>query len=136
MKYIKGLGFSFLALVLGGVGLGFVFSDLSQGESWPLRILIGALFFFIGGGAIGYFNPGLWVISGLTAWGGVLMGGLITLSAVRQYGGDSFTAKEPPFISVGLIMLILPITFSLIGGYIGKLLAQKRTKLVVNGPVT
>ncbi|MGD9564205.1 MAG: hypothetical protein AB7F88_15070 [Pyrinomonadaceae bacterium] len=136
MEYVKGLGFLLIALVLGVIGLAFVFSDLGQGESWLVRMIAGALFFFVSGAFIGYFNPRLWVISGITAWGGVLMGGLLSLRAIRVYGGESFAAKEPPFISVGLIMLIAPLTLSLIGGFIGKLFAQKRTKLIVNGAAT
>ena len=128
MKYLKSVAFSFLALILGLVGLSFVISDPGPGESMAIRILTAALFFFLSGAAIAFFNPTLWVISGLTAWGGVLMGGLITLSAVRRYGGDAFNAQEPPYISSGLIMLLLPITFSLIGGYVGKLFSQRRIK--------
>lgn len=128
MKYLKSLGFSFLALILGVIGLSLVFSDLSHEESMATRIVIATLFFFFSGVVIGFFNPAWWMTSGITAWGGVLMGGVITLSAIRRYGMEAFGSQEPPHISSGLIMLFFPITFSLTGGYIGRLFGQMRMK--------
>ena len=127
MKYLKSLAFSFLALIIGIIGLMLLFSDFS-GEFLATRILIGTLFFLLSGGVIGFFNPTLWMISGLTACGGVLMGGIITLSSIHRYHGDAFSAQEPPYISAGLVMLFLPLAFSLIGGYVGKLLSQMQIR--------
>lgn len=131
---IDSLVFSVLALLFGFFGLALVFSDLGPGESWVVRILVATLFFLISGALIGFLNPNLWMISGLTAWGGLLIGGFITWGAIRRYDrGDAASAQEPTNISAGLIMLFLPLTLSLIGGYIGgyigKRLRQRRTNI-------
>jgi len=66
----------------------------------------------------------------LSAWGGILMGGFIVLMAISRYGSAAFSTQEPPYISVGLIMLFIPLGLTLIGGYIGKLLSQMRKERV------
>lgn len=119
------LVFSILAFLLGVFGLVLVFSDLGSRESWTLRILVAALFFTLCGLGIGFCNPGGWIISGLTGWGGIFMGSLIVFAALRKYGRFAFNAQEPPYISAGLVMLFMPVGLALAGGYIGKLLKQK-----------
>ena len=57
-----------VALLLGSVGLVFVFSDPAEG--WPLRVVIATAFFFLTGAAIGYVHPNRWPVAMLTAWGG------------------------------------------------------------------
>lgn len=126
MKYFKTAAFLFLAFLIGIVGLSLVFSDMGSGESWGVRTLIATAFFFFSGVLIGFFNPKLWMISGVTAWGGVLMGGFLTLMAFRKHGADAFNAQEPPYIFVGVMMLILPITLALMGGFLGKILTRFR----------
>lgn len=122
---LKNLVFVIIALLLGFIGLNFVFSDLSSSESWISRVLIASLFFFLSGLGIGFFNSKAWLISGLTAWGGILMGIFIVFGAIRKYGSDAFGAQEPPYISAGLIMLLLPLGLALAGGYVGKSLGKK-----------
>ena len=124
------LGSVVLAFILGIFGLALLFSDLSQGESGSNRVILAILFFFLCGLGIGFFNPKMWIISGLTAWGGILLGGFITLVALAKYGSNAFGAREPPFISAGLIMIFLPAALALTGGYIGKQLTQMRKNLV------
>ena len=119
------LTFSILALVLGIGGWYFVFSDLSLDESLTMRIVTATIFFFLSGFAIGYFNPKAWMLSGLTAWSGVIMGGIITLGAIGKYGGNAFGAQEPPYISAGLTMLFIPLGLALTGGYAGKIFGKK-----------
>ena len=121
----KSLIFTILALFLGVVGWYFIFADLTSSESWISRILIASLFFFLSGLAIGFFNPGAWMISGLTAWGSILMGIFIIFGAIRQHGSGAFGAQEPPYISAGLFMLFIPLGMALIGGFVGKLLSKK-----------
>ena len=115
-----------LALTLGFFGLALVFSDSGASEEWLVRVLVAALFFFLSGLGIGFINPELWIIAGLSAWGGILMGGFIVLMALGRYGSAAFDAQEPPYISAGLTMLFVPLGLTLIGGYIGKLLSQMR----------
>jgi uncharacterized protein YacL len=116
------------ALLLGFIGLSLVFSDLNQGESLATRILTAALFFSISGVGIGLLIPKAWMVSALVAWGAILMGGFITLTALRKYGSSAFGTEEPPYISSGLIVLILPVTVSLIGGYFGKQIRHTKAK--------
>lgn len=122
---LKNLVFLVIALLLGFVGLYFIFSDLSSSEIWINRILTAAVFFFLSGLVIGGFNPKAWFLSGLTAWGGLLMGIIITLRAIGKYGSDAFGAQEPPYISAGLVFLFIPLAIALVGGNIGKLLSEK-----------
>lgn len=116
------------AMLIGVFGLSLVFSDLGPGEAWWGRVLVATLFFFFCGLGIGWFNPRFWMIAGLSAWGGILMGGLLVFFALSKYGTAAFDAHEPPYISVGLIMLFLPVTFSLVGGYVGKMIGQRMAK--------
>jgi hypothetical protein len=76
--------------------------------------------------AFGFLLPGRWAISGVTAWAGIFMGGWLTLAAVRRVGVEALIANEPPYISMGLIMLLAPLAVSLAGGYIGKRLKGRR----------
>ncbi len=122
----KNLAFAILALLFGVFGLALVFSDLGASEACLGRVSVAALFFFLCGLGIGFLNPELWIIAGLSAWGGILMGGFIVLMAISKYGSAAFDAQEPPYISAGLAMLFIPPGLTLIGGYIGKLLSQMR----------
>jgi len=117
-----------LAFSLGFFGLALLFSDSSADESGSNRIVVAILFFFLCGVGIGFFNPKMWIISGLTAWGGIFLGGFITLIALPRYGINAFGAQEPPYISAGLIMFFLPVALALTGGYIGKQLSQVHRK--------
>lgn len=119
-----------LAFFLGIFGLALVFSDLGPDESWSIRIVIWIFFFFLSGFGLGFFNPKMWMISALTAGGGILLGGFIILVAIAKYGNNAFNAQEPPFISAGLTTLFVPLILALFGGYIGKQVAQMRKKLV------
>lgn len=117
-----------LAVLFGIFGLVLVFSDLGPGEVWWERVLIAMLFFFFCGLAVGWFNPRFWIIAALSAWGGFLMGGSLVFFALSKYGKAAFDAQEPPYISVGLIMLFFPVIFSLIGGHVGKLIGPHMAK--------
>jgi peptidoglycan/LPS O-acetylase OafA/YrhL len=116
------------SLALGVIGLNLVFSDLGAGESSINRIFVSAVFFFLCGIGIGYFNPRGWVISGLCAWGSTLFGTLIVMNAIRKYGGNALSAQEPPYISSGLIILLVPLSLALLGGYVGRNLSRRAAK--------
>lgn len=116
-----------LAILLGFVGLAIVFSDPVEG--WPLRIMIASAFYFFSSATVGYTHPNGWPIAMLTAWGGLLMGGLLIIAAIARYGGAAFAATEPPYISSGLIMLFGSLVLSLSGGYVGKLLSRKLSSI-------
>lgn len=107
-----------LALLLGFVGLVFVFSDPAEG--WLLRVIIATAFFFLSSAAIGYAHPSGWPIAVLTAWGGVLMGGFIILMSVARYGREAFDAVEPPYVTSGLLMLFGSLGLTFFGGFFGK----------------
>ena len=126
MLALKTVAFAVVALVLGVIGLSMSFSDIGPGESTTSRIALGALFFFICGLGIGYFNPRAWIISGLSAWAGVLMGGFLVIGAIRTHGVNALAAQEPPYIAVGLALLLVPLGLSLLGGHTGKRLSNKR----------
>jgi hypothetical protein len=132
MFNLKNLAFSAFALILGFIGLSLVFSDIGAGESAASRIFVAASFFFLGGVGIGYFNSRAWIISGLTAWGSILFGAFLTLASIRKYGRDAFTVQEPPYLSAGLVILFVPLSLALLGGYIGKSLNNKRAGQTVN----
>ena len=114
-----------LALAAGLFGGVLVFSDLGPGEPLTLRIVIAAIFFFACGLGVGCFNSRYWIMAGLSAWSGVFLGSFIILAALGKHGNAVFRAQEPPTIEPGLIMLFLPVTLALAGGYIGKLIGQK-----------
>lgn len=127
MFTLKTLVFVILALVLGVVGLSMVFSNLGPGESETSRVFIAAIFFFLCGLGIGYFNSRAWIVSGLSAWGGILFGLLLIVSAMSKYGSKAFAAQQPPYISAGLLILLLPVSLALLGGYVGSRLRRTRT---------
>jgi hypothetical protein len=109
---------TFLVILLGFIGLALTFSDPSEGKA--MRIILTALFFLICGVAIGFLIPTAWMISARTAWGAILVGGLITLNSLPTHENDAFSSEEPPYILAGLVILLLPVTKSLLGGYLGK----------------
>jgi hypothetical protein len=121
---IKNSAFAFLALLLGSFGFYLAFYDLGSGESWLERAVLAALFFFLSGFGLGFFNPGGWTIAGLTTWGCVLMGGLILFAAISPR--ETIGVIPPPDISAGLILLFIPATLALVGGYTGKMINRRR----------
>lgn len=112
-----------VAILLGFVGLMFVFSDPAEG--WLLRGIVATVFFLLSSAAIGYAHPRRWPIATLTAWGGVLMGGFIIILALARFGREAFSAFEPPYITSGLIMLFGSLGLTLFGGFIGKSLRKQ-----------
>ncbi|HMQ03866.1 MAG TPA: hypothetical protein PKD26_08110 [Pyrinomonadaceae bacterium] len=117
----KNAVFAGIAFLLGFVGLVLVFSDPAEG--WRLRMIIGSAFFLLSSGAIGYLHPDRWPIAVLTAWGGVLFGGLLILLAIARYGRDAFNAAEPPYITSGLIILFGSLGSAFFGGLLGRSLS-------------
>jgi len=107
------------ALILGLFGLALIFSNLSPNETWSIRVAVAVIYFFLCGLGIGFLSRDFWFIAGLSAWGAVLMGGLLVIVALGRHGSASFEAQEPPYISSGLLLLFVPIVLSLAGGYIG-----------------
>jgi hypothetical protein len=113
------------ALAFGGLGYALAVFDLGLGESWPVRAVAAALFFFLGGFGFGYFNPDGWLIAGLTAWGCVYLGVLSVVAALNSSENVSAVRFEPP-VYVGLILLFAPLGLALLGGYLGKNLKLRR----------
>jgi hypothetical protein len=128
MFKLKALVIAGVAFILGVVGLSLVFSGVGSGESATGRIIVSAVFFLICGLGIGYFDPRAWIISGLSAWGSTLVGAFLVFAAIRKYGTNAFAAQEPPYVSVGLVLLLVPLSLALLGGYIGRRLNVERPK--------
>jgi hypothetical protein len=74
LDLLKGFISGLFALALGFFGLSFLFSDLGPGETWTSRFIGLAVLYLGSGFIIGYVNPKLWMIAGLTAWGALLLG--------------------------------------------------------------
>ena len=125
-NWIKSLIVALSALILGILGLSFVFSDLGPTETLILRICLTTLFFFLSGIGIGYFHSNQWWLSSLTAFWSSLFGASFVVLAVLKKGSKVFVLQDPPYISFGLMILFLPLGLSLLGGYIGSLAAQNR----------
>lgn len=83
---VKGIIFAVIAIILGLIGFSLFFSDLGSQESEVNRIVIIVLFFFVSGLVIGYFNPRIWMLAGLTAWLCVLFGGGVLLRGATKQG--------------------------------------------------
>ena len=81
MDLLKAFISGLFALVIGLFGLSLLFSDLGPGETWANRVIMLVALYAVSGLIIGYINPKLWMIAGLTAWGTVLLGivGLINV---------------------------------------------------------
>lgn len=73
-------GFAALAFVLGAIGLGPLFSD--SPSAWSSVVIVG-VFFFASGLFIGYYHPKRWWISGVTAWGGMLLAVSVLIGTIR-----------------------------------------------------
>src|SRR5688572_29000907 len=59
---------------------------------------------------------GSWLLAGLTAWSSGLLGCLILFAAINLR--RTIGVIPPPNISVGLILLFVPLGLALIGGYL------------------
>ncbi len=123
---INHLAFAVIALLLGSFTYVLAYADLGLGESWLARAIVAALFFFLCGFGLGFFNPDGWIIAGLTAWGCVILGVLSLVSSVRPRESIGVIPQEPPFIYAGLILLFIPAGLALVGGYIGKTVSRRR----------
>ncbi|MBI4296496.1 MAG: hypothetical protein HY667_05215 [Chloroflexi bacterium] len=86
-----------------------LFSDLGPGQSFAWQLLTAAVFFFVSGLIIGYFNPNTWLLAAIVAWGGVLL----TVAFL----------KEP---TASLPRLVVSLGPTLLGGYVGGLVGKKR----------
>lgn len=116
-----------IAILLGSIGLVFVFSDPAEG--WLLRATVATAFFFLTGTAIGYAHANGWLIAMLTAWGAVLMGGFIIFMSIARYGSDTFNAVEPPYITSGLVLLFGSLGLTFFGGLLGRSLRKQGARI-------
>ncbi len=102
---IKGIIFAAIAIILGLIGFSLFFSDLGSQESEVSRIVTIVLFFFISGLVIGYFNPRIWILAGLTAWLCVLFPAFILLRGVTKHEDPGERQTFPIVIAEGKIEL-------------------------------
>lgn len=120
-----------LAIILSFLGLSFVFSDLNQTESLYFRLTTTVLYFLGCAFGIGYFYAEKWLLSLLIAAGSTLFGGGLVLLAIMKKGRDVFTLPDPPYITLGLLILFLPLNLALFGGYLGQLWAHKNRPVIL-----
>ncbi len=103
----------FIAVIIGVFGLSLFFSDFGPSETVLSRGLTIFILFLISGVLIGYIVPEAWPMSGLIAWGAVLIG------AVGLLGGRNSPLEE-------VALLFLPLGFALGAGYAGAVLRRKK----------
>ncbi len=111
LRMVRIACFSIAALAIGFFGLSLFFSDLGTGESLSSRFVTAAILYFVVGFIIGFFNPGIWMLAGLVAWGGVVLG---LLGLTRA--GDA---------SLSFLMVTLSIGPALLGGFLASFTAKK-----------
>ncbi len=113
VRIIKLVLFSIVGVAVGLFGLVLFFSDFAPSETVLSRGLTIFFLFLVSGLVIGYLIPEAWPISGLMAWGAVLVG------AVALLGGGGTWLQ-----AVGL--LLAPLAFAIGSGYLGAWLRRKR----------
>ena len=94
------------AILLGFPGCGMALGDLGQGRTIMDWILLGAIYFLFAGLLLGLIDARYWYISFIAAWGPLFIGLVILILHVGQQ----------PFLPENVLV---PILFSLIGGYLG-----------------
>jgi hypothetical protein len=110
MRLIIGIVFAMLAIIIGFFGLTLFFSDGTP--SMVQRLAIAGVVYFVFGLLTGYFNPQIWLLAGLAAWGPVFLG----VQGIASHGGGAVEAI-PSFLGVAG----LPLAAALIGAYLGSL---------------
>lgn len=95
------------SVALGGLGFYLLFAD-----SGAFGIFIGLAFFLGAALLLGYAHPPAWWAAGLLAWGGVLLGALGLIAALRG-------TVEPGYVLRSLSLLLVPLALSLAGGAAG-----------------
>lgn len=109
-----------LALALGALGIYLVFVDIGPTETEAGRLLTGVVLFLVAGLALGFLNPEgrAWLLSGLAAWGLVLLGGYgLWLSLTHPPSAD---------LQLAVTFLVGPLTLALLGGWLGARLRRGR----------
>lgn len=109
-----------LALVLGALGILYVFMDIGPTETEAGRLLTGIVLFLAAGLGLGFLNPEgrAWLLSGIAAWGLMLLGGY----------GLWISVTHPPSADLGLALTFLvgPLGLTLAGGWLGARLRRSR----------
>lgn len=109
-----------LALGIGLLGLGIVFTDTPLTETATGRLLSGVTLFFGSGLILGLLNPEGrgWIVAGLGAWGLMLLGAM----------GLWLSVANPPSADYPLSLTFLagPLSLALGGGYLGARLRRSR----------
>jgi peptidoglycan/LPS O-acetylase OafA/YrhL len=107
-----------LGVVVGGLALPFVFSDLSSAERIAERVAIAASIFFLGGALVGWVAVRRWPLSALCAWPPLGMGLVMLISKVTVQG------EVPPWPTIGAFLLV-PLAVAVFGGYAGYRLGSR-----------
>ncbi len=110
-----------VAVVVGIVGLPFVFGDPGLQEALVQRLAIAASIFFLGGVLVGGLAPHRWAVAGLCAWTPFGMGLVMLVSKLTLHG------EMPTWSAVGLLLLA-PLAVAMLGGYAGRWLVGRITR--------
>lgn len=102
-----------IVIAAGIVGLALVFTDIGPGRTGVQRIGLGAVFFLLAGGLLGWLGSGgkpmRW--AGASAWGMILLGIVgVWISATDPSSGDW---------GLALLFLFGPLVCALLGGWLG-----------------
>lgn len=120
----KILRFSFALIIIaffGFFGIIFFFADYGVGETAVSRMLWAILYYFLLGSVIGALSTPFWKLSGILAWGVIILSLFGIVSSIF----------DGLFIDVlqGLSTLILPLLAALLGGKLGNIwLIETREK--------
>lgn len=105
-KWRKMTSMILYSLLLGIPGCGMALSDLGKGRTILDWIFLGAAYYLFIGFMLGLIEPNYWFLSAVSSWGPIGMSVLLLLFFRGQY------SSRPA-------ALIIPILFSILGGFLG-----------------
>ena len=96
------------------LGLGLLWGWMLFAEVGVTGLAIAAGLYFLSGALIGFINPRIWPLAGLTAWPGVAFAAMAASVGLHN-------------ILAAILILIIPMTPALAGGYLASWLVRKHS---------